>query len=590
MDRLNGYIYCVIDRFCGGFCLFTETTERKDGMPLLEMKQITKAFSGVYANENVDLSVEAGEIHALLGENGAGKTTLMNILFGIYQADRGEIYYQGKKVEFLSPRDAIDQGIGMVHQHFSLVRKMTVLDNIILGLESRASVLDRKSAAARIRELADKYGLSVNPESRVSELSVGEQQRVEILKVLYRNVNLLILDEPTGVLTPQETEKFFDILRKLKAEGHGIIIITHRLAEIMAISDRVTILRDGKAVSRLVTAGTTPEELSAHMIGRELKKDTSQREGFQPEEMLSLKDVSLSKKRRKKKSLSHVSLGVHKGEILGIAGVEGNGQKELAEVITGIRKNYKGTMTWRGENLAGISVKERFRKGISYISDDRHNDSLIMDMTVTDNIILRDFDCSPYSRWGVLDHKKAEERAGKALENFKIKTSGTSGIRTLVKLMSGGNQQKVILAREITDQAGLIVASQPTRGLDIGATEFVHQELLKQKSQGKSVVLISADLDELLSLSDRIAVMFAGKIVGILDRAEADVFKIGLLMGGVTGEEAAVAERQEAAGPEVARPENARASAEKQETVGPDGCRNQPAAAGGQSRKGGDVA
>lgn len=506
-------------------------------MPLLEMKQITKAFSGVYANEDVNLSVEAGEIHALLGENGAGKTTLMNILFGIYQADRGEIYYEGKKVAFASPRDAIDQGIGMVHQHFSLVRKMTVLDNIILGLESRASVLDRKSAAARVRELAEKYGLSVNPDSRVSDLSVGEQQRVEILKVLYRNVNLLILDEPTGVLTPQETEKFFDILRKLKAGGHGIIIITHRLAEIMAISDRVTILRDGKAVSRLVTAQTTPEELSAHMIGRELKKDSRQRERFLPEEMLSLEDVSLTTRRRKKKALSHISLSVHKGEILGIAGVEGNGQKELAEVITGIRKNYKGTMTWNGENLAGVSVKDRFRKGISYISDDRHSDSLIMDMSVTDNLILRDFDRSPYSRHGVLDHKKADEWAAQALEHFKIKTSGTTGIRTLVKLMSGGNQQKVILAREITDQAGLIVASQPTRGLDIGATEFVHQQLIKQKQQGKSVILISADLDELLSLSDRIAVMFAGKIVGILDREEADVFKIGLLMGGVTGQE-----------------------------------------------------
>lgn len=548
-------------------------------MPLLEMKQITKAFSGVYANEDVNLSVEAGEIHALLGENGAGKTTLMNILFGIYQADRGEIYYQGKKVEFLSPRDAIDQGIGMVHQHFSLVKKMTVLDNIILGLESSVSVLDRKSAAARVRELAEKYGLSVNPESRVSELSVGEQQRVEILKVLYRNVNLLILDEPTGVLTPQETEKFFEILRRLKAEGHGIIIITHRLAEIMAISDRVTILRDGKAVSRLVTAETTPEELSAHMIGRELKKDTRQREGFLPEEMLVLEDVSITTRRRKKKALSHISLAVHKGEILGIAGVEGNGQKELAEVITGIRKNYKGTMTWNGENLAGVSVKERFRKGISYISDDRHNDSLIMDMSVTDNLILRDFGHSPYSRYGVLDHRKAEEWAAQALENFKIKTSGTSGIRTLVKLMSGGNQQKVILAREISDKAGLIVASQPTRGLDIGATEFVHEQLLNQKRQGKSVMLISADLDELLSLSDRIAVMFAGKIVGILNREEADVFRIGLLMGGVTGEEGT---RQETAGPD--------GCGSQKETAASDGCGSKMTAAGDRNQEGGGAA
>lgn len=506
-------------------------------MPLLEMKHITKAFSGVYANEDVNLSVEQGEIHALLGENGAGKTTLMNILFGIYQADAGEIFYQGRKVSFRSPKDAIDQGIGMVHQHFSLVKKMTVLDNIILGLGGSRPVLDRKSAAERIRVLAGKYGLSVDPGSRVSDLSVGEQQRVEILKALYRSVNLLILDEPTGVLTPQETEKFFDVLRRLKAEGHGIIIITHRLAEIMAISDRVTILRDGRAVRELVTAETSPEELSAHMIGRKLSEKSAEWKEYSAQEALRLEDVSLSKKRGGKKALSHISLTVHRGEILGIAGVEGNGQKELAEVITGIRKISGGTITFEGKSLDGVSVKERFGRGISYISDDRHNDSLVMDMTVTDNMILREFDRSPYSRHGLLDQRKADEHASQALEDFRIKTSGTSGIKTLVKLMSGGNQQKVILAREISDRAKLIVASQPTRGLDIGASEFVHQELLKQKNKGGSVVLISADLDEIMSLSDRIAVMFEGKVIGILDRREADIFKIGLLMGGVSGEE-----------------------------------------------------
>ena len=305
-------------------------------MPLLEMKHITKAFSGVYANEDVNLSVEAGEIHALLGENGAGKTTLMNILFGIYQADSGEIFYQGRKAEFRSPKDAIDQGIGMVHQHFSLVKKMTVLDNIILGLDS-GMVLNRKEAAEKIRALAEKYGLHVDPESRVSSLSVGEQQRVEILKALYRDINLLILDEPTGVLTPQETEKFFDVLRKLKAEGHGIIIITHRLAEIMAISDRVTILRDGHAVKRMVTAESTPEELSAHMIGRELKEKSKEWTGYENEPVLNLSSVGLKGKHGTKKALEDITLTVHKGEILGIAGVEGNGQKELAEVITGVR-------------------------------------------------------------------------------------------------------------------------------------------------------------------------------------------------------------------------------------------------------------
>lgn len=506
-------------------------------MPLLEMKHITKAFSGVYANEDVNLTVEQGEIHALLGENGAGKTTLMNILFGIYEADAGEIVYQRKRVEFRSPKDAIDQGIGMVHQHFSLVKKMTVLDNIILGLDSNDTVLDRKAAEEKILALAEKYGLSVDPNSKVNELSVGEQQRVEILKVLYRKVNLLILDEPTGVLTPQETEKFFEILKKLKAEGHGIIIITHRLTEIMAISDRVTILRDGKAVKELVTRETTTEELSAHMIGRELAESAEAWIGYQDEEVLCCNDIVLKKKRRKKKILDHINLTVHKGEILGIAGVEGNGQKELAEVITGIRKVSKGTITLEGSDLSGVSVKERFLRGISYISDDRHHDSLVMDMSVTDNMILRDYNRKPFARFGILNAKKAEEQATRALTDFKIKTSGTSGIRTSVKLMSGGNQQKVILAREISERSKLIVASQPTRGLDIGATEFVHQELLAQKHRGGSVVLISADLEEILSLSDRIAVMFEGKVIGILDRKDADIYKLGLLMGGVAGEE-----------------------------------------------------
>lgn len=508
-------------------------------MPLLEMKHVTKAFSGVYANEDVSLSVEAGEIHALLGENGAGKTTLMNILFGIYQADAGEILYQGKKVEFGSPRDAIDSGIGMVHQHFSLVKKMTVLDNIILGMRENGVVLDRREAESRVQALAAKYGLAVNPRSRVCDLSVGEQQRVEILKALYRQISLLILDEPTGVLTPQETAKLFEVMRRLKAEGHGIIIITHRLAEIMAISDRVTILRDGRAVGRLETKNTTPEELSDYMIGRPLSKTQEQRSAVLPEEILRMNGVSLARRHKGKKRLDNISLAVRKGEILGIAGVEGNGQKELAEVVTGIRKATEGTISFGGKPLDGKSVKERFLAGISYISDDRHNDSLIMDMTVTENMILREFDRAPLSRHGILNRKTAQAAANEAVSRFKIKTSGTSGIDTVVRLMSGGNQQKVILAREITDGAKLIVASQPTRGLDIGATEFVHQTLLAEREKGSSVLLISADLDEIMALSDRIAVMFEGRVIGVLDRSEADVNTIGLLMGGVSGKGAA---------------------------------------------------
>ena len=482
-------------------------------MPLLEMKHITKSFAGVYANEDVDLSVEQGEIHALLGENGAGKTTLMNILFGIYQADKGEICFKGEHVEFKSPGEAIARGIGMVHQHFSLVKKMTVLDNVMLGLKGQGIVADRKSAREKLTGLAATYGLLVNPEAPVHTLSVGEQQRVEILKALYRDVSLLILDEPTGVLTPQETE-------------------------IMDISDRVTVLRDGRKVSSLVTEETTPEELSACMIGRELKAGREIRESAAGDTALSLKDVCLHKKHSTKMSLDHVSLTIRRGEILGIAGVEGNGQKELAEVITGIRRINSGQMEYQGKDIRRDSVKERFRAGISYISDDRHGDSLVMDMTVEDNLILRDFDRQPFSRNMVLDYRQAEKRAREALDEYSIKTSGKSGIKTPVKLMSGGNQQKVILSREISEEAGLIVASQPTRGLDIGATRFVHETLLRQRDAGRCVLLISADLDEILGVSDRVAVMYEGRIIGILNRDEADVHKIGLLMGGIAKEAA----------------------------------------------------
>lgn len=506
-------------------------------MPLLEMKHITKAFSGVYANEDVCLSVEPGEIHALLGENGAGKTTLMNILFGIYQADSGEIFYQGKKAHFKSPADAIEHGIGMVHQHFSLVNKMTVLDNIILGLKNGKAVLDREKAEKEISDFGERYGLPVKLEARAGSLSVGEQQRVEILKALYRNIDLLIMDEPTGVLTPQETDKFFGVLRRLKAEGYGIIIITHRLSEIMEISDRVTILRDGRAVKNLITADTAPRELSSLMMGKSLSPKRRERRKPLCQELLVLEKVSLSSKHGRKKALDDISLTVRKGEILGIAGVEGNGQKELAEVITGISRHTEGNILFDGEILDKLGVRERFNRGISYVSDDRHRDSLVMDMTVTENLILRNYNRPPFSRKHILNYKEAGSRAEKAVAEYGIKTSGKSGIKTSVRLMSGGNQQKVILSREISGEAKLVVASQPTRGLDMGAAEFVRDTLLRQKEEGKSVVLISADLDELMSLSDRIAVLFEGRIIGILGREEADANKIGLYMGGVAGKE-----------------------------------------------------
>ncbi|MDD3221095.1 MAG: ABC transporter ATP-binding protein [Clostridia bacterium] len=503
-------------------------------MAILEMKNISKAFSGVYANESVDLAVEKGEIHALLGENGAGKTTLMNILFGIYTADTGEIYWKDKKVEFDSPREAIEQGIGMVHQHFSLVQKMSVLDNIILGLKQDSLFFSRMEARKSIVELAEKYGLVVRPDAKIKDLSVGEQQRVEILKALYRNVDLLILDEPTGVLTPKETQDFFEVLRKLKSEGYAIIIITHRMSEIMAISDRVTILRDGKKIKDLVTSETNPTELSMYMIGRELKGDFEIQEQKGNEISLELKDVNVMK--GEKALLDHINMTVKKGEIFGIAGVDGNGQTELAEVIAGIRKVTSGDILFMNENIQKATVKQRFEKGISYISDDRHADGLVIDMSLKENMLLKEYDKEPYSKNGIFNKKPIDTLADEAIEKYQIKTTGTSGKESIVKLLSGGNQQKIIIAREVTADSKLVIANQPTRGLDIGATEFVRQTLMEVRNANQSVVLISADLEEILAVSDRIGVMFGGKIVGILNRDEADVQKIGLLMGGVTKE------------------------------------------------------
>lgn len=506
-------------------------------MALLEMQQICKAFSGVYANDHVDLTVEKGEIHALLGENGAGKTTLMNILFGIYSADSGQILWKGEPVRFASPKDAIAAGIGMVQQHFSLVRKMTVLDNIILNLRDNRFVLDRKQARQRVCALAEKYGLTVDPDAQVGSLSVGEQQRVEILKALYRDVELLILDEPTGVLTPQETAQFFEVLRALQKEGYGIIIITHRMSEIMAISDRVTILRDGKKVAQLVTAETQPDELSRHMIGRELNESYDVDTPPGEETLLSLEAISLPRK-KKGHPLHDITLELRRGEILGVAGVEGNGQKELAEIITGIQHPSQGRVVLDGQEIQRENVRQRYERGVVYISDDRLNDSLVTDMDMTENLMLRDYCRAPFSHKGLLDRKAMLQTAKERIQRYQVRSSGTSGEATPVRLLSGGNQQKLIVAREIHDRAQVVVASQPTRGLDIGATEFVRDRLVEQRNAGKGVLLISADLEEIMALSDRIAVLFGGRIVGVLTRQEATVEKIGLLMGGITGKEA----------------------------------------------------
>lgn len=505
-------------------------------MGILEMKQISKSFLGVYANENINLSIEKGEIHALLGENGAGKTTLMNILFGIYKPDSGEIFWKGEKVDFSSPKQAIESGIGMVHQHFSLVKRLSVMDNIILGLKNEGMMLDRKSAKARIEALAQKYRLAVDPKAIVANLSVGQQQRVEILKALYRNVDLLILDEPTGVLTPKETAQFFDVLRKLKEEGYAIIIITHRMSEIMSISDKVSILRDGKKIIDLNTQETNPTELSHYMIGRTLNEHFDVRSHTQKEEALVLSNVSI-KKHHKAAKLDHISLTLNQGEILGIAGVDGNGQTDLAEVIAGIQKPTEGQVSFYGEDITKFNVKKKFAKGISYISDDRHSDGLVLPMSVEENLILRDYGKRPFSIRGFLQSKQIQQNAIEQIEKYRIKTSGNTKEKTPVRLMSGGNQQKIIISREASKDAKLIIANQPTRGLDMGATEFVRQVLVEQRNEGKSVILISADLEEIMALSDRVAIMFGGKVMAVLARDEVTLEKIGLLMGGIVGQE-----------------------------------------------------
>lgn len=508
-------------------------------MPLLAMEDISISFFGAYANEHVSLSVEKGEIHALLGENGAGKTTLMNILFGIYRPESGRIFWEGKECRFHSPQEALSAGIGMVHQHFSLANALTVLDNILLGYSGMPFFLSRGEMRRKVLEKSAHYGLKVDPDAVVGELSIGEKQRVEILKALMRDIKLLILDEPTAVLTPGETEQLFSVLQHLKANGFTVILITHRMSEILRNTDRVTVLRDGRNMASLRTAETNAEELSGLMVGRALQEVKNTFETRSGAALLQLDGVSVFRSGRKRPALENVSLTVHEGEILGIAGVEGNGQKELAEAIVGIRRRrVQGKIMLGGSDLSGSVVRERTRAGIAYVPDDRQHDALVPAMDISENMILRTYAAQPFSRWKVFRRKAIVRSAEEAMKAYSVHTTGPLGAHTPVQMLSGGNQQKVILAREISENARLIVASQPTRGLDVGASAFVHEQLLKQKRQGKGVVLISADLEEIRDLSDRVAVMFNGRIAGILSREEATVERLGLLMGGLGEEEA----------------------------------------------------
>ena len=503
-------------------------------MALLSMKNIDKSFSGKMVNNQVCFDLEPGEIHALLGENGAGKTTLMNILYGIYARDSGDILWKGQEVSFTSPRDAIAFHIGMVHQHFMLVPTLTVSQSITLGIRGKAyPFIDHKALKEKIKEILEKYRLQINVDAYISNLSMGEQQRVEIIKLLYRDAELLILDEPTAMLTPQETEYFFQVLRKLRADGHSVIIITHRIPEVMGITDRVTVLRDGYNVVTAKTSDITEQELSNYMIGRQLH--SIQREPIVLDggsEGLVLEDVSLKEKGIQR--LDSLTLRIAPGEIVGVAGVDGNGQKELVEVILGIRKQNSGKIRLDGVDMSSMSVLEHKKLGIGYISDDRQRDGLVMDMNLTDNMLLKTHTDRRFIKHGLIDARLVQEDTQKAVEDYAIKTPD---LNTPLRSLSGGNQQKLILAREMAGDPKAIVAHQPTRGLDIGATEFVQKQLLQRRAKGCSILLISADLEEVLLLSDRIAVIYKGRFMGVFPNTkELNLPQIGLMMAGKASE------------------------------------------------------
>jgi simple sugar transport system ATP-binding protein len=501
---------------------------------VLEMKQITKRFGELIANDRIDFEVRRGEIHALLGENGAGKTTLMKILYGLFSADDGEIRINGKPVRITSPRDAINLRIGMVHQHFMLIPAFTVAENIILGSEpARDRVfVDTREAAERVKRLSDQYGLRVDADARVSDITVGMQQRVEILKALYRDADLLILDEPTSVLTPQETAELGATLRELTNRGKSVVFITHKLREVMKFCDRVTVIRRGKKIGTLDTADTDPDQLASMMVGRAVSMTVSKSAASPGEEVLAVKNV-YARDSRGVQALRGLSLSVRAGEVLGIAGVEGNGQSELVEVVAGLRRVDSGDITLRGKSIANMRPKDILSLGVSHVPEDRQRRGLILDFTVWENMILQSFDQPPHSKGLLLQPKQSKESCLSLAREFDVRPLD---LEMPADSLSGGNQQRLILARELGRQPRLLIVSQPTRGLDVGAIEFVHQRIVQERDQGTAVLLISLDLDEILSLSDRIAVIFEGRIAGTVDPAFTTEEELGLMMtGGTTG-------------------------------------------------------
>ena len=498
---------------------------------IVEMLNIRKEFPGIVANDNITLQLKKGEIHALLGENGAGKSTLMSILFGMYKPTSGKIKVKGKEVNISSPNIANNLGIGMVHQHFKLVENFTVTENIILGMEPKKFfTVDIKSAAKRIEELSKTYGLNVDPYAKIEDISVGMQQRVEILKMLYRNAEVLIFDEPTAVLTPQEITDLIAIMKNLIKEGKSIIIITHKLKEIKEAADRCTVIRRGKYIGTVNVKETSEAEMAKMMVGRQVSFKVDKKEATPKEEVLKLENINV-KNNKGVLGLKDFSLTVRKGEIVGIAGVEGNGQTELVEAITGMRAIENGKIIFNGKDITKDSIRKRIDEGIAHIPEDRHKRGLILDYTMEDNMILKVYKNSPFSKNGLINREKVKKYSDEIIETFDVR-SGEGGA-SIARSLSGGNQQKGIIGREILSNPDLLIAVQPTRGLDVGSIEYIHKRLVEQRDNGKAVLLVSLELDEVLNVSDRIAVINNGELVGIVDAAQTNENEVGLMMAGI---------------------------------------------------------
>jgi len=496
---------------------------------VVEMKNITKKFGNFTANDNINLTVHKGEVHALLGENGAGKTTLMNILYGLYKQTSGDIYIREEKIDISDPNVAIGKGIGMVHQHFMLVQPFTVTENIVLGMETVKGIsLDMEKARKDVKELSDKYGLYVDPDAKIEDISVGMQQRVEILKALYRGAEILILDEPTAVLTPQEIVDLMEIMRGLTEQGKTIIIITHKLKEIKMIADYCTIIRRGKHIDTVEVSKTSQDDLASKMVGREVNFNVDKEDREPGDVSLKIENLVV-KDNRDINAVDRLSLELRTGEILGLAGIDGNGQSELIEALNGLRKVESGKIVINGKDITNKSPKEIFDNKVAIIPEDRQKRGLVLDFTMAENMVLENYNKKPFSKNGVLSYENIEKFAKDLIKKFDVRPENE---KIKAKSLSGGNQQKVIIAREVTNDPDVLIAAQPTRGLDVGAIEYVHKSLVNQRDNGKAVLLVSLELDEVLNVSDRIAVIYEGKIVGVIDAKDADENKLGLMMAG----------------------------------------------------------